>query len=71
MKKLKLNKLNQISEEMKNAVVGGAIRWCRCCCQYAEEGGASIDDNFGANYNGGLSSQDCEVKKKKLNWHAS
>ena len=45
MKNLKLNKLNQISEEMKNAVVGGGNFVCTCgCC-----GKSSVVDNRGAN----------------------
>lgn len=49
MKNLKLNKLNQISEEMKNAVKGGAQVVCGCRCQYANNGGSSTNNNGWAN----------------------
>ncbi len=52
MKNLKLNKLNRISEEMKNVIRGGYIptATCTCGCCYANNGGSSINDNLNANY---------------------
>lgn len=49
MNNLKLNKLNQISDEMKNAVRGGEPVVCSCKCQYANQGGSSTNDNGWAN----------------------
>lgn len=50
MNNLKLNKLNHISEEMKNAVKGGEAPCCLCGCCYANSGGSSIESNGSANY---------------------
>ncbi len=45
MKNLKLNKLNQISDELKNAVRGGGVFVCSCgCC-----GEASVASNRSTN----------------------
>lgn len=49
MNNLKLNKLNHISEEMKNAVRGGVQVICGCKCQYENNGGSSKDNNGWAN----------------------
>ena len=56
MKNLKLNKLNRISEEMKNAVKGGEQpqEYCTCGCCYVNQGGSSFEDNKIANFNGCL-----------------
>ena len=53
MNNLKLNKLNRISEEMKNAVRGGEEpqeECCTCGCCYVNQGGASFDDNLSKNF---------------------
>ncbi len=49
MNNLKLNKLNRISDELKNAVKGGTPVVCSCKCQYANQGGSSTNDNGWAN----------------------
>ncbi|MGP1446826.1 MAG: TIGR04149 family rSAM-modified RiPP [Candidatus Limimorpha sp.] len=49
MKNLKLNKLNRISDELKNAVRGGKPVVCSCKCEYANQGGSSTNDNGWAN----------------------
>ena len=57
MNNLKLNKLNRISDELKNAVKGGEDpkpEYCTCGCCYANHGGSSFDDNKTANFNGCL-----------------
>ncbi len=53
MKNLKLNKLNRISDELKNAVKGGEEpqqEYCTCGCCYANQGGSSTTDNAAANF---------------------
>lgn len=58
MNSLKLNKLNRISEEMKNRVRGGEMpdpeEYCTCGCCYVNQGGSSFDDNKTANFDGCL-----------------
>ncbi len=55
MKNLKLNKLNRISNEMKNAVKGGENVVCSCgCC-----GPSSVEDNRDANTADGFKTK-CE-----------
>ncbi len=56
MKNLKLNKLNQISEEMKNAVKGG---YCNCTCGCC--GRSSIEKNGNANKDKGYHTNCDEV----------
>ncbi len=53
MKNLKLNKLNRISDELKNAVRGGEEphqEYCTCGCCYVNHGGSSTEDNKTANF---------------------
>lgn len=52
MNNLKLNKLNKISEEMKNIIKGGyyPTATCTCGCCYADNGGSSVANNRDANY---------------------
>ncbi len=52
MKNLKLNKLNRISDELKNAVRGGDSEQptCTCGCCYANQEGSSMVDNMIANH---------------------
>ncbi|MGP1446818.1 MAG: hypothetical protein ACTTKO_04710 [Candidatus Limimorpha sp.] len=64
MKNLKLNKLNRISDELKNAVRGGEQPCCSCGCCYANSGGSSIADNGNANKEHGWHSiytADCDT----------
>ena len=65
MKNLKLNKLNRISDELKNAVRGGEQPCCVCGCCFANNGGSSIESNGSANFElgGGYtpSYKDCDT----------
>lgn len=58
MNNLKLNKLNHISEEMKNAAVGGESQdYCSCGCCWVNNGGAAFAENASANFAYCLKSQ--------------
>ncbi len=64
MKNLKLNKLNQISEEMKDVVKGGEAPCCSCGCCYANSGGSSVAANGNENMKYGyhsVISTDCDT----------
>lgn len=53
MKTLKINQLekNALMTCQLSEVIGG--RYCSCSCYWADKGGASIEMNQGANYDGG------------------
>ncbi len=64
MKNVKLNKLNRINKELKNAVRGGEQPCCSCGCCYANSGGSSVAGNGNANMAQGLHSviiEDCDT----------
>lgn len=55
MNNLKLNKLNRISDELKNTVVGGSPGKCGCGCQWeGHPGGSTYVNNGQANYDGDI-----------------
>ncbi len=57
MKNLKLNKLNRISDELKNAVRGGDCYICHCSCYYeGQPGGSTTASNGKANAKLGIDS---------------
>lgn len=64
MNNLKLNKLNQISDALKNVIKGGYIptATCTCGCCYANNGGSSVANNRDANYEKGAYTQ-CDYVK--------
>lgn len=56
METIKLNKINILSDELKNKVMGGASQpdtdedYCSCGCCYENNGGSSTEDNKVANF---------------------
>jgi len=65
MKNLKLNRLNpnKISEKQANAIRGG--QGCSCGCQWAGNGGSSVQDNGMAN------SERCIQTQYEAQWFAT
>ncbi len=58
MKSLKLNQIEnqRLSKKALNNLKGGEGVYCTCGCNYANQGGSSVDANGAANSSSGLRS---------------